>query len=84
MVSNNRSCLYAAAQYMLLFLVLTVNFDRFQILRSYTLLLYGSWSVLASICSTTEVFLFIASLLDIYLSHLKIILMDKFKLRLAM
>ena len=84
MVSNNRSCPYAAAQHMLLFLVLTVNSDRFQILRSYTLLLYGSWSVLASICSTTEVFLFIASLLDIYLSLLKIILMDKFKLRLAM
>ena len=38
-ISNSGLCLRAAAQYVLLFLVLAVNSDRFQILRSYTLLL---------------------------------------------
>ena len=32
--------IHAAAEYMLLFLVLMVIFDQFQILLSYTLLLY--------------------------------------------
>ena len=39
MLSNNGLCLCAAAQYMLLFLVLAINFTRFQLLRCYTLLL---------------------------------------------
>ena len=40
MLSNNGLCLHVAVQYMLLvFLVLAVNFDRFQILQSYMLLL---------------------------------------------
>ena len=39
MLSNNGLCLRAAAQYVLLFIVLVINSDRFQILRSYMLLL---------------------------------------------
>ena len=39
MLSNIGACLGVAVQYMLLFLVLAVNSDQFQILQSYTLLL---------------------------------------------
>ena len=36
MLNNSRLCLHTAAQYLLLFLVLAVNSDRFQIVCSYT------------------------------------------------
>ena len=39
MLSNNRLCLRAAAQYVLLFVVLAVNSALFGILRSYTFLM---------------------------------------------
>ena len=39
MPTNNDLRLHAAAQYILLILVLAVNSDRFQMLQSYTLLL---------------------------------------------
>ena len=40
MLSNNGLCLRTAVQYVLLFLVLTVNSAQFRILQSYTVLLY--------------------------------------------
>ena len=43
MLSNNGLCLHAAAQYMLLFLVLVVNSDWFQIVRSWLSILMRSW-----------------------------------------
>ena len=39
MLSNNGLCLHAAAEYVLLFVVLAVNSDQFQSLGNYTLLL---------------------------------------------
>ena len=48
-LSNTGLYLRAAAQYVLLFLVLAVNYDWFQILQSYTLLLKPP--ILMHVCS---------------------------------
>ena len=52
MVSNNDLCLRSAVQYMLLFLVLAVNSDRFQILHALTQAA-RSYSLLGSVLGTT-------------------------------